>query len=392
MKKDPSISAIYEEYASIPKDASDGAATVGFDGTMANFNGTMANFNGTMFGLNATGGLNDTNTQSHAPSITVVEEPPPAVMNIPQLQVDEPQGVESAALKNMKKRKKALGKELNSWKSDFFEATGQKAKTDDIKNDPQIAPLYEEYMSLSKEIDQLSAGGGEAGQEDATLRPSSATANDAGSLSPQPTGSAEAGATPDAFLRPPSSSKARSKSPTEDPEEKAASRRRKELTRMLNGWKAEFAEKNGRTPTNKDIKKDPEAAALFEEYSQLKAEKKCRSREGEGEGEGEDAAPSSRMPEADIKEKVENNTPPNQRDSDGGERDPPPVGGTPTDEAPRPSTAERKALKKQLTRELNAWKEQFALENGRNPKASDIQQFPEVNELYRQLQLLKEEA
>ena len=53
------------------------------------------------------------------------------------------------------------------------------------------------------------------------------------------------------------------------PEELEA--RKKELAHKLNAFKKEFKEKNGRNPTADDINADPETAAAFKEYQELKA-------------------------------------------------------------------------------------------------------------------------
>eukprot|EP01059_Diplonema_ambulator_P032427 TRINITY_DN6350_c1_g1_i2.p1 TRINITY_DN6350_c1_g1~~TRINITY_DN6350_c1_g1_i2.p1 ORF type:complete len:928 (+),score=313.13 TRINITY_DN6350_c1_g1_i2:35-2785(+) len=102
--------------------------------------------------------------------------------------------------------------------------------------------------------------------------------------------------------------------------------RRAELVNTLNAWKAEFAEKHGREPSKKDIKTDPVIAPVYEEYSGLGKEKKEKKLD----------------------------------------------------------------RKKEVVKELNAWKAAYEAEHGRQPKKKDMM-GSEVRELYAEyLEIMKE--
>jgi len=223
---------------------------------------------------------------------------------------ETPGGADSSDEKSAHKRKKQLGKELNAWKAKWAdEHDGEQPTHADIEADETIAPVYHEYKQLQ------------------AARRQSVSASRADSVEPH--------------------------------------KRKKQLGKELNAWKAKFEAENGRKPTSGDIAENREIAAMYEEYQVLKSE----SKHG-------DSRSQSRM----MDHSVDGRSPENAGNTD-----------TEASEGPSSSKSAHKR-KKQLGKELNAWKARFLEEKGTKPTVDDIMADDEIRPLFEEYQALKEEA
>ena len=123
-------------------------------------------------------------------------------------------------------RKKVLVSELNAWKAKFTEANGVAPTKADMRADPEIFPVYEEYEGLGGKKKKKDKGNEEEVPE-----------------------------------------KKKKKKKGEGGGEDAA--RKKQVVKELNAWKAEYEKQNGVAPTKKNMKTNPEIKQLYEEYTAI---------------------------------------------------------------------------------------------------------------------------
>lgn len=321
---------------------------------------------------------------------------------------------EGAQLREAKIRKKELNKILNEWKAQFADSMGRKPKVADILSDEIVAAVYSEYQELQAALSDAAAGGGAL----------------AGAAPPPAMGGfAPWAAAPTPEPAPPTSEWVAPEHDTTDrggdqngndnesPEraQTPLAKRKKLVTKQLNKWKSDFAANEGRNPTKADIKKDPEAFMLFQQYQQLK-EQLSAGGEGGGDEEQQDAptqhndesrdgAPANENSAAVVVQNEEHRAAPVEEEASNMPARDPPASSTPAqDGAPaspgmspnhdgndedEDEASRLKSSKRALNKRLNAWKHEFTATNGRAPKQSDIQQDPEMLTLYEELKVIK---
>jgi hypothetical protein len=313
---------------------------------------------------------------------------------------DSPPPADTAPAADSAARRKELGKRLNAWKEQFAAAHGAKPTNSDILADPAIAAVYEEYKSIPKEAKEHKEGRSRSHSrvdtDAAELAAQAANAEDAQQARRKALGKqlskwkehfeATNGRKPthgdvegDALMyevyrehkaipkaggsRNPSRNPSRAASPADGPEESPTTgndeqARRKALGKELNAWKKAFAAEHDRKPTASDIAADAAIAGVYEEYSSI----------GKGGGSPTPQAEPRAVP-----------TP-----------SPMPIGASST---PFSDDKGAKKRRKQLGKELNAWKQQFAEQNdGRAPTHSDIMADPQIAGVYEEYKAIPKDG
>eukprot|EP00658_Telonema_sp_P-2_P051388 TRINITY_DN3943_c0_g1_i3.p1 TRINITY_DN3943_c0_g1~~TRINITY_DN3943_c0_g1_i3.p1 ORF type:complete len:238 (-),score=52.43 TRINITY_DN3943_c0_g1_i3:249-962(-) len=120
------------------------------------------------------------------------------------------------------------------------------------------------------------------------------------------------------------------------------SARRTHLSSELREWKKAFIDRVGRAPTSTDIKKDTAMGAVHDEYEAIPGDVDSRLTLLEERD-------TARAQEEQHASKV---------------------------------AQDSKDQKKELTKKLNDWKAQFETDNGRKPKAADIEADPAISTVY----------
>jgi DNA-directed RNA polymerase specialized sigma subunit len=300
-------------------------------------------------------------------------------------------------LKALGKRKRQLGRELNTWKAKWAdEHEGQEPTHDNIMGDAEMAPIYQEYRalqgakikdraessmfgafggSISPQGDGFGGGGDDSAahkrkkhlgkllsdwkakwaEEHEGEMPTHADIEMDGEMGP-------------IYHEYKALSAARRQSKQVTPSRRGSidpARRKKQLGKELNAWKAAFADTHGRKPTANDIQESPIIAALYEEYMTLKESQADASPDAADTSQGRDgdAASISQDSRAASTQQQE------------------------TDDSAGMSMRGRK---KQLGKELNAWKAKFLEEHGRKPTSDDIAADVQISALYEEYTALKD--
>lgn len=207
------------------------------------------------------------------------------------------------------KRRKELGKQLNKWKASFQEDNGRKPTAADIAADPLISSVYDEYMRIPK--------------QDATVpepKSESPSTHQPESPPPRPDSTQFIGAGGNGL--------------GDGVSESAMKKRKKQLHKELDAWKEQFMADNGREPTEQDLEADADIWAVHQEFTQLKEQRRRSTRRKSSVSAGGMSA-------------------------------------------------------KQLAKQLNAWKHEFEEEQGRKPTMTDIEANEEVFDLYQRYQAAK---
>ncbi|KAJ9455265.1 hypothetical protein DIPPA_09557 [Diplonema papillatum] len=283
--------------------------------------------------------------------------------------------------KTEKQRRADVSRRLNEWKQSFAAENGRPPSKKDIKQNPEIFALFQEYEASRSKAKSETSG----------------VVSDDDMESPMANGKAEGTArTPEPSTKPHEGVElgaTANREPTENavkPDtKKAEKQRRADVSRRLNEWKQNFATENGRPPSKKDIKQDPEIFALFQEYEASRSKAKSEASEAHGVVSDDDAASFMTNPKA---EGTATTPEPLSKQHEGVELDAT-AKGEPTENAGKPDTKKaEKQRRADVSRRLNEWKQNFATENGRPPSKKDIKQDPEIFALFQEYEASRSTA
>eukprot|EP01062_Namystynia_karyoxenos_P006035 TRINITY_DN1210_c0_g4_i1.p1 TRINITY_DN1210_c0_g4~~TRINITY_DN1210_c0_g4_i1.p1 ORF type:complete len:1716 (+),score=608.45 TRINITY_DN1210_c0_g4_i1:128-5275(+) len=246
-----------------------------------------------------------------------------------------------------KQRKKELAGLLNQWKKQYKEEHGKDPTKRTLSADPEVAPLYAEYAALQDGSWQEKYGGGAAEGSPAP--------------GPSPEGGGDA---------PP---------PGPEDERRRQKARKRQIVAELNAWKAEYKERTGKEATKRQIREDPVAAPLYDEYLALQ--------EAKVERRASLAGSTGARSEPDESAATGPDT--------GGETDGQSASGSPSRRKRGAEAKEQKRRRQILADRLQQWKQQYKEQHGKDPTKKQLLADPEVAPLfqeYQELQQLKKEA
>ncbi|KAJ9435417.1 hypothetical protein DIPPA_00412 [Diplonema papillatum] len=272
-----------------------------------------------------------------------------------------------------KQRRADVSRRLNEWKQNFATENGRPPSKKDIKQDPEIFALFQEYEASRSKAKSETSG----------------VVSDDDMESPMANGKAEGTATtPEPSTKPHEGVELGATANSEPTEnavkpntKKTEKQRRAEVSRRLNEWKQNFATENGRPPSKKDTKQDPEIFALFQEYEASRSTAKS-----ETTGVLSDDDMESLMANG----KAGGSAPPRKPGEEGGD-----TGSAATAQAIDSAASDddssmsphrghsSRDRKKHLVKQLNAWKAKFFDENGRQATAKELKRS-EVAGLYKE--------
>eukprot|EP00756_Hemistasia_phaeocysticola_P023846 Hpha_TRINITY_DN15916_c0_g1::TRINITY_DN15916_c0_g1_i1::g.72686::m.72686 len=266
--------------------------------------------------------------------------------------------------KLQKRRKKELAKALNVWKAAYKDSHGKEPSARQLRNDPTVAPLYAEFQACQDGTWPEKYGPGGAAATETEVDAPTETQLDAPTDTQMDAGTDTEAHTATEGGVSPTRSRRGSASP-----EKQMKRRKKELARVLNSWKASYREEHGKDPTTRNLREDPAIAPLHAEF-QACADGTWLEKYGAA---SEAAAPG--VPEPEARGRSESPAP-------GGDRDASP--------SPAPGPDKRaKKRKKELAHALNVWKAEYRDRNGKDPTTRNIREDPDIAPLHAEYQSIQ---